>query len=196
MAFLGLRVPPETARILAEIDYGDFGEKEPPSAFHVTMCYLGKEVPIENVAAMIPVVFSVVAKTRPFTVATKKVSTFPPNPDAGTPIISLIDSPELHVFRETLCEAFDKAGITYDKKYPSYLPHVTLGYSPEPPQPPINLDTPTIEWGAHELVLWGGDSGDNRVIVTFPLSVAVNKTAMHRGFIQLAKNWSLALDLG
>lgn len=194
MAFLGLKVPHETARILSEINYGDVGEKEPASSMHITMCYLGKEVPIEKIAAMIPVIFSVVSQVRPFTVATKKVSTFPPNPDDGTPIIGLIDSPELHVFRKALTGTFDAQGVEYNKKYPDYVPHVTLGYSKEPPRPPINLDIPVVEWGAHELVLWGGDSGDNRIIITFPLSVATSKTAMHRAFVQLAKNWSLSLD--
>ena len=195
MAFLGLKVPPETSRILSEINYGDVGEKEPPSSQHITMVYLGKEVPIEKIAALIPVVFGVVSQTKPFTVATKKVSTFPANPDDGTPIIALIDSPELHVFRKAVTDAFDAAQVEYNKKYPSYVPHVTLGYSEEPLKQPINLDIPVVEWGAHELVLWGGDTGDNRIIITFPFSIALDKAAMHRAYVQLAKNWSLALDL-
>jgi len=200
MAFLGLKVPHETARILSEIDFGKAGgDKEPPSSMHITMCYLGKEVPIEKVAAMIPVIFAVVSQTTPFTVATSRVTTFPANPDDGVPIICPIDSNELHAFRSALCSAFDGTSppIDYSKKY-SYKPHVTLGYNQDPlvsADNAIDLQIPVIEWGAHELVLWGGDSGDNRVIITFPLSVALNKTAMHRAFVQLAKNWSLAIDL-
>ncbi len=145
---------------------------------------------------MIPVIFSVVSQAKPFTVATSKITTFPPNPDDGTPIIGLIDSPELHAFRKTLCETFDKSGVEYNKKYPDYRPHVTLGYSSDPlgGDKAVNLAIPVVEWGAHELVLWGGDSGDNRIIITFPFSVATTKAAMHKAFVQLAKNWSLALD--
>src|SRR5271170_4360536 len=119
MAFLGLKCPPETARILSEINFGDVGEKEPPSSMHITMCYLGKEVPIEKIAAMIPIIFSVVSATKPFTVATSRVTTFPANPDDGVPIIAPIDSNDLHAFRKNLCTAFDAATppINYSKKY-------------------------------------------------------------------------------
>lgn len=193
MAFLGLKCPPETARILSEIDFGKVGEKEPPSSMHITVCYIGKEVPIEKIAAMIPVIFGVVSQTKPFTVSTSRVTTFPPNPDDGVPIIAPIDSTELHAFRKALCTAFDQARVEYNKKYPDYRPHVTLGYSQDPlvnADNVVDLTVPTIEWGAHELVLWGGDTGDNRLIVTFPISVATSKTSMHKAFVQLAKNWS------
>jgi 2'-5' RNA ligase len=197
MAFLGLKCPPETARILSEVDFGDFGEKQSPSSMHITVLYIGKEVPIEKIASMIAPIFSVASQTKPFTVSTSRVMTFPPNPDDGVPIIAPIDSNDLHAFRKSICEAFDKAGIEYNKKYPDYRPHLTLGYSEDPlvhTDGAINLQFPTVEWGAHELVLWGGDSGDNRLIVTFPLSIATTKTAMHKAFVQLAKNWGPVTD--
>jgi 2'-5' RNA ligase len=193
MAFLGLSVPAPTARVLSEIDFGDFGEKEPPSSMHITVLYVGKEVAIETIASMIPVIFSVAFQTKPFTVATSRVTTFPPNPDDGVPIIAPIESNDLLAFRKVLCAAFDEAKIEYNKKYPDYRPHVTLGYSQDPlvnADNAVDLTIPIIEWGAHELVLWGGDSGDNRLIVTFPLSVVTTKTSMHKAFVQLAKNWS------
>ncbi len=193
MAFLGLPIPHETARILSEVNFGNVGEKEPPSSFHITMLYIGKEVAIEKVASMIPVIFGVVAKTKPFTVATSRVTTFPANPDDGVPIIAPIVSNALVAFRKSLCDAFDKANIEYNKKYPAYRPHVTLGYSQDPllnADNGVDLTIPVVEWGAHELVLWGGDTGDNRLIVTFPLSVITTKTAMHKAYVQLAKNWS------
>lgn len=198
MAFLGLKPPAETARILSEIDFGDFGEKEPASSLHVTMLYVGKDIPIEKIASMIPTIFSVVSQTKPFTVSTSRVTTFPPNPEDGTPIIALIDSNELHAFRKAMCAAFDAAKLDYNKKYPEYRPHLTLGYSEDPmvnADNAVDLSIPVVEWGAHELVLWGGDNGDNRIIITFPLSVATTKTAMHRAYVQLAKNWSLTPEL-
>lgn len=194
MAFLGLKCPPETARILSEIALGEGIEKQAPSSMHTTMIYLGKEVPIEKIAQCIPVIFSVVSQTKPFTVATSRVTTFPPNPDDGVPVIAPIESNELHDFRKAICAAFDQAGVEYNKKYPDYKPHLTLGYAKDPlvhADNAVDLQIPTVEWGAHELVLWGGDSGDNRLIVTFPLSVATTKTAMHRAFVQLAQNWTL-----
>ncbi len=194
MAFLGLAVPAATARILAEIDFGKYGEKEPPSSMHITVLFIGKTVPIETIATMIEPIFNVVSQTKPFTVATSRVTTFPANPEDGTPIICPVDSNDLHTFRKAICAAFDQAGIEYNKKYPDYRPHVTLGYSKDPlvdADKAIDLTIPVVEWGAHELVLWGGDSGDNRVIVTFPLSIANNKSARDKAFVQLAANWSL-----
>jgi 2'-5' RNA ligase len=193
MAFLGLAVPAPTARILSEVDFGKFGDREPPGQFHITMCYLGKEVPIEKVAQMIAPILGVVAETKPFTVSTSRVTTFPANPEDGTPIIALIDSNELHAFRAKVCEALKGAGVSFSEKY-AYTPHVTLGYSQDPlvdADKAIDFTIPTVEWGAHEIVLWGGDTGDNRLIVTFPFSVAQTRTAVHKAFIQLAKNWSL-----
>jgi 2'-5' RNA ligase len=192
MSFLGIAVPAPTARILSEIDFGNFGEKEPPGKFHITMCYMGKALPIEKVASAIPVIFSVVSQTQPFTVATSRVTTFPPNPDDGTPIIALVNSTELHDFQKKMCVALKAGGIEVSQKY-TFTPHVTLGYSQDPlvhADNAVDLTIPVIEWGAHELVLWGGDEGDNRIIITFPLSIATNKMAMHRAFVQLAKNWS------
>jgi len=202
MAFLGLRVPHETARILSEIDLG-FGEKEDAAKLHVTMLYIGKQVAIEKVAAMLAPIMNVVSQTKPFTVSTSRVTTFPPNPDDGVPIIARVDSNDLHAFRTALCTAFDAAKIDYNKKYPEYKPHVTLGYEQDPlvfADNAVDISIPTVTWAAHELTLWGGDSGDNRVIVTFPLSVvsptktasrgASHQTSLNRAYVQLVKNWA------
>lgn len=192
MAYIGFRVPPETARLLAEVDFGDFGEKRPPGKFHVTVVYLGKDMPIDKIAMMIPAIFACTSQTRPFTASTSRVSTFSPNADDGVPIIAVVDSPPLHDFRARLIGDLKKAGIEIPERYPAYRPHVTLAYSPDPlvhTDNAVDLQIPTVEWGAHELVLWGGDNGDNRVIVTFPLSIALTKTAVQRAFVQLAQNW-------
>ncbi len=187
MAFLGLKVPPETARLFAEIDVP--GEKSAPSAMHITMVYLGKEVPIETIAATIPVVMKVVSGTRPFSVQTSHVSTFPAGDD-GVPIIARVQSNDLHRLRNALLNALDAASIPYNKKFPEFKPHVTLAFSKDPlVEEIVNIDIPTIEWGAHELVLWGGDQGDKRIIVTFPFSIAMTKAAVDRSFVQLATRW-------
>jgi 2'-5' RNA ligase len=194
MAFLGFKCPPETARILSEIDIGKYGEKESPSSMHITVLYIGNVVPIQTIALMIEPIFGVVSQTKPFTVATSRVTTFPASPDDGVPIIAPVDSNDLHAFRKAICAAFDQAGIEYNKKFPTYRPHVTLAYSKDPlvdADKAIDLTIPVVEWGAHELVLWGGDSGDNRIIITFPLSIANNKSARDKAFVQLAANWSL-----
>jgi 2'-5' RNA ligase len=202
MAFLGLAVPAATARILSEIDFGNLGDKEPSSSLHITMLYLGKEVEIEKIATMLAPIVQVVSQTNPFTVSISRVTTFPPNPDDGVPIIAPVVSNELMALRASICGAFDAAKIEYSKKYPDYKPHVTLGYSQDPAvnyDNAIDMQIPVVEWGAHEITLWGGDNGDTRVVVTFPLSVVSNtktasmapdrRTALNRAYVQLVKNW-------
>jgi 2'-5' RNA ligase len=177
MAFLGLRVPLETARLLSEVpDVAKYGDPEPLDRFHVTLLVLG-DIPIEDVARTIEPVFKVVSETRPFTVSTSHITTFPPG--ETTPIIGLIDSPEIHVLRARLTEALGEADIEYNRKFKDYVPHVTLGYSAPDLHYDggINVHLPVpISWGAHELVLWGGHVDDQvmtRVIVTFPFSLGL-----------------------
>lgn len=190
MAFLGLTVPAPTARLLSEIDISQWGDPEPPGKFHITMLYIGKDIDIARIGSMIEPIFSVTSQTRPFTVATSHATTFPPNPDDGTPIIARVQSNELHTLRAAIVGAFTSAGIEFSNKYPDYTPHVTLGYSKDPEVSGlIDIDFPTLEWGAAELTLWGGDSGDNRIIITFPFSLAMTKQAVHRAFVQLSARW-------
>lgn len=167
--------------MLAEIDIDDFGDKEPSDFFHITMIHLGDEIPIETLAKTVAPVLAATIGVKPFIVSTSHVATFPPHPEKNTvPIICLIDSPDLHDLRAKIAQALDSAGIEYSKKFPEYRPHVTLGYSPDPLVNAdgfdIHLPAP-VQWVAHEVVLWGGDKGSNRVVVTFPLSLGMDKAA-------------------
>lgn len=168
MAFLGLRVPPETARLLNEIEVP--GTKEPVSSFHVTLLYIGSDVPIETLAEAMKATYEVTSKTRPFTVQTNRVTCFPKNAndDGKCPVICRIDSDPLHDLQSKLRASFDANGVPYSKKFPEYKPHLTLSYGNEEIE---ERRIPTVSWGAHECVLWGGDSGDNRLVMHFPFSL-------------------------
>lgn len=168
MAFLGLRVPPETARLLNEIEVP--GVKEPVSSFHVTLLYIGTDVPIETLAEAMKATYAVTSKTRPFTVQTSRVTCFPKNDgdDGKTPIICRVDADALHDLQSKLRASFDAAEIPYSKKFPEYKPHMTLAYADEEIE---ERRITTVSWGAHECVLWGGDSGDNRLVMHFPFSL-------------------------
>jgi 2'-5' RNA ligase len=173
MAALMLQVPAETARVLHEIPVPGTKDQGDP---HITVMYLGKDVPIERISSMLPVIYDVTSRTLPFSVATSHISNFPPNDDDGVPVIAKINSPALHRFRDALCAAFDEAELPYDKKFPEYKPHTTLAYSPDP-ETTVDQDIPEISWGAHELVLWGSDRGTGRLVVKFPLSLPMAKVA-------------------
>lgn len=168
MAFIGLRTPPETSRLLCDI--GVPGTKTPRGDHHVTLVFLGSGIGVDVLAEAVKATYSVTSKTRPFTVRTTRVISFPTNPDDqdGHPVIACIESDELHELQADLVRALDEAGVDFSKKFPTYRPHVTLAYSPEPVE---EFRIPIIEWGAHEIVMWGGDDGDRKLTVTFPLAL-------------------------
>lgn len=185
MAFIGLKVPHETARLLGQVKVE--GDKVDLSEMHVTVLFLGSNVPIETVTEATRVAYEVTSQTKPFTVATELVTSFPKNPD-GIPIIVEIESEPLRELRAALTEAFDAAGIEYDKKYPIYRPHVTLAYLHGAEKAPPDQKLPSLEWGVGEMVLWGGDSGDDKLTVTFPFPFgsAPSKSASYRALVQMA----------
>lgn len=180
MSMIGIRVPHETGRLLTELDVP--GERESMDGLHITLLYIGKSTPIEEIAKAMVTTYSVTTKTRPFTVRTNRLTCFPRNDD-GVPIICRIDSDPLHDFRANLAAAFDTAGVAYNNKFPDYSPHVTLSYADEMIE---EMRIPTVEWGAHEVVLWGGDDGDRKIIVTFPFSLET----VHEAGVRVASRYS------
>lgn len=167
MAFLGIRIPHETGRLLSKIDVP--GEKTSTSEMHITLLYLGDEWPISEISKAMEAAFDIVSKTKPFTAEVNKVSHFPKNPHDQDkyPIVTRVESKELHDLREKLAKKFDKDGIEFSKLHPDYKPHVTLAYSEDEPE---DVSFEPLEFVVSEVVLWGGDHGDDRIFVTFPLA--------------------------
>jgi 2'-5' RNA ligase len=167
MAFLGIRIPHETGRLLSKIDVP--GEKTSTSEMHITLLYLGDEWPISEISKAMEAAYDIVSKTKPFTAEVNKVSHFPKNPHDQDkyPIITRVESKELHELRGKLAKKFDKEGVEYSKLHPDYKPHVTLAYSEKEPED-VSFDP--LEFSISEVVLWGGDHGDDRIFVTFPLA--------------------------
>jgi 2'-5' RNA ligase len=163
MAFIGFRVPAETAQLFKSIDVP--GDRE--NFHHITILNFGDTMSIEDIGLGLEVAYDVISEMQPFKVKTNKITCFPGGDD-GVPIICPVESEELHELWEKLGEAFDEAGISFSKKFPVYKPHVTLSFAPEPID---DRSIPTIEWGAHELVLWGGDGGDRGIAVHIPFSL-------------------------
>lgn len=176
MAFVGLNVPEEVARLLDEVEVP--GEKVPAADKHITILHLGWEIPIEQISAAVIAIESVTSSAVPFVVELSRISCFPKGDD-GVPIISLVDSPLLTTLHDRLKDAFDKRGVPFSKKHPTFAPHVTLSYNEEAiddrPIGPIN-------WTVYEVILWGGDSRD-RVTASFPLAFP-GKMALWRNLIQ------------
>jgi len=166
MAFLGIQLPHEIARQLARIKVP--GTPESSSTFHITMFYMGDEVPMEEVSKAALAAFDVVSATKPVKCVCKGLDTFPG--EETVPVICPVDSPDLMKLREAMKKAFDKAGVEYSKKFPDFHPHVTLSYCDAKERPKSkDFETP-VEWTSAEVVIWAGDSYDDRMIVTIPMN--------------------------
>jgi 2'-5' RNA ligase len=169
MAFLGLKVPPEIGKLFEQFTVP--GNREQRDRYHITVLYLGSEVSIDGIAKATEAAYGVASRARPFQVSSRLVTSFPAGDD-GVPIIAKIESPELMMFQAALKVAFKSSGVSFNDKYPEYKPHVTLAYSDagtDMPDQPI----PPISWTVSELVLWGGDEGERRIVVQFPLEFDV-----------------------
>jgi len=164
MAFLGLNVPSEIRSLFRTVPCN--GNRVSKDSYHITLCYLGKDCPVDQVSDAVKALAPVMQQTRPFKLLAKRMISFPENPDDGVPIVCEIDSPDLHAFRQQICQALDAAGVEYSKKYPDYRPHVTLAYDTEAIDP---QDIDPIEWVAAEAVLWAGNNDDERFVVKFEL---------------------------
>ncbi len=164
MAFLGIRVPHEAGRLLTNIKVP--GKATAPSEMHITLLHFEENWPISEMVKAIEVTYDIVSKVKPFLVMTEKVICFPPRDDKAA-IVAQVKSAELHELREQLAKEFDKSKIEFSKTFKDYKPHITLSYNDKEIDG-FDIDPPA-EFVVQEIVLWGGDHGDDRIFVTFPL---------------------------
>lgn len=165
MAFLGIRCPIEVGRLITGLEVP--GDKESPSEYHITVLCFDDNWPISEISKALETTYDVVSKINPFRVKAEKVSHFPKREDNPIPIIAPIESKELHDLHKKLAGAFDDDKIDFKKTFKDFKPHITLAYSKDE-HDDFKID-PAIEFMVNEIVLWGGDSGDDRIFITFPL---------------------------
>lgn len=181
MAMIGLRLPPEAARLLSEIrvpgEPVDFGHA------HVTLAYLGDGVPIEDVLKAAEVCFDVAQETKPFQCSTRCTDCFPPDEEGTYPIICPVVAPELHLLKSSVDLGLEAAGVEYSKKFPEYHPHTTLTYSEEACEP--RLFDPIV-WTVFDLVVWGGDHRDSGVVINIPFAF---KSLIAKTATKVALRW-------
>lgn len=170
MAFIGISVPHEAARLVHEIDVP--GDKEDSAHLHITLLYLGRDFSIKELSKAMMATYEVTRNTSPFRVKLGCIDHFDVPDKRNFPIIAPAQSIKIHELNAALKRTFNKKRIAYDKTFKEYKPHVTLSFNKDP----VNKSKiEPIEWSVHELVLWGGSNGDNRVFVTFPLDGIYNK---------------------
>lgn len=164
MSFVGIRIPHDVGRLFSSVQVP--GEKVPTDELHITLLYIGKETPLEMIGRAVVAAAEVAESTKPFRLQVSKSTCFPKNDD-GVPVICPVESPELHELNGQLKQSFDRHNVDYSKKFPDYRPHVTLAYHTD------HVEEETfgpLDWSAYEMVLWAGDSGDDRVSATFPFA--------------------------
>ncbi|MCK2222088.1 2'-5' RNA ligase family protein, partial (plasmid) [Actinomadura sp. ATCC 31491] len=119
-AMLALAVPADAAAELAVPDGLDADD------LHVTLVYLGKNVPAETWAKAVDVARQVAADQHPLAGQVGGIGAFPEGED-GVPLFVPVDVPGLEVLRQRLAAALDAAGVEYNAEH-GYTPHVTLKY--------------------------------------------------------------------
>jgi 2'-5' RNA ligase len=164
MAFLGIRVPHETGRLLSGIDVP--GEKEGSSEYHITLLCFEENWPISEIADALEATYDVVSKIKPFAIKTTEVTCFPKREDNPVAIIARVESDDLHDMREKLAKEFEKSKIDFSKTFKDFKPHITLAYADKEID---DCKIDPVEFVVQEIVLWGGDHGDDRIFITFPL---------------------------
>lgn len=164
MAFLGIKISHEIGRLLSGIEVP--GKKEGIADFHITLLCFEDNWAISEISRALEATYDVVSKVKPFLVKTEVISCFPKREDNPCPIIAKIESKELHQLNNKLKKKFDQEKIGYSKTFKDYKPHITLSYADQEIK---DFKIDPQEFSVQELVLWGGDHGDDRVFITFPL---------------------------
>lgn len=165
MAFIGIRILPEIGRSLAGVKVP--GNKEDSSEYHITILCFEKDWAISEIAKAMEATYNVVSKIKPFKVKTNSVKSFPKREGEDVAVVAEIESPALHKLNEKLKKEFDKTDVSYSKLFKDYNPHITLSYADKEIK---KFDIDEVEFTVQEIVLWGGDHGDDRIFITFPLN--------------------------
>lgn len=154
MAYLSFKVPFEAAEKLSGL-YAD-GDVTDPADMHITVAFLSKNMPPEQVIRAIAACYSVARMTAPFAVHAALLTSFPPNPSyrEGVPVIVRVLSDALHSFQARVCSELDRFGVEYSRLHPEYKPHVTLSHGPERVAP---QKIEPVSWICSHLMIWGGD---------------------------------------
>jgi 2'-5' RNA ligase len=166
MAFIGIKTPHDTGRLLKGIKVP--GEREDASEYHITLMFFAKEWEISKVSKALEATYEITKETKPFTVKTNKITCFPKSENNPIPIIAKVESKELHEFRDKLAKKFDDEGVEFSKIFKDFKPHITLAYL-DADKGISEFEIDPVEFVVNEIVLWAGDHGDDRLFVVFPL---------------------------
>jgi 2'-5' RNA ligase len=135
---VGHGVPREISKDLT-LDGG-----EDPADHHITLAYLGKaeELGAERIAKARDVVRALAKSHRPMRAHVGGVARFSAShtSDGNDAHVALVDSPDVHEFREKCLKALDGAGLPVSREH-GFTPHITMAYTdPKAPSPKHKLE--------------------------------------------------------
>jgi 2'-5' RNA ligase len=129
---------------------------------HVTICYLGEREALEPYKALIFAALMDVAEHAPvplpLELRLRGAGRFDHVNDDGTQAIyAAIQSPDLHTLRDAIKASLASVGAEADQTFPTFTPHITLGYIPSYlPTPAVHVPPMTIPAGTLYLC-WGSE---------------------------------------
>lgn len=191
MAFIGIKIPHDVSRLFRDFEFE--GERVSENDHHITVVCFEENWPLNKISKTMETVYEIIHETEPFLVKSDEITCFPKREDNPVPVIAKFKSKELIELNKNIKAALDKKKIKYMNNFKDYKPHMTLAYGPEE----INtVKIEPVEFVVHEITLWAGDNGDDRLFITFPLksparkknSFLEQKTSL---FQKLAKNKTL-----
>jgi 2'-5' RNA ligase len=166
MAMLAVTLSPDISRLFQEFDLDI--ERDPSN--HITMFYLGDNLPMAKVLKIIPIIYDITKDLKPFTASVASFECFP-SQDLY-PVIAKVKSTDLMKLRAKIKNAFVDKKVKFDNKFPEYQPHITLGYSENKIK---NTKFPKTEFAISQISLYAGDNADSKLFINFPLTI--NKTS-------------------
>lgn len=130
---------------------------EAASELHITLGYLGKDVPAATIKRVRQAVRELATDTLAFEITLRGTASFPPSEssDQKTPHYARVQSPELLRLRKRLVGALADIGVELDGTHPDYTPHVTLAYTD--PEASFSATVPETRFPCTELVLAIGE---------------------------------------
>lgn len=160
---LAIPISQDISRLFQELDL----DIEKDNSNHITLFYFGDNLSMPQILKIIPIIFDVTENMNPFIVTTSGYSFF--ESDDIYPVICPVKSSKLISLRNKIANCFDDSKVKWDKTYPVYKPHITLGYSKEKPK---NTKFPKVEFPISQIALYGGDTADTKLFVNFPFTIS------------------------
>lgn len=174
MAMLAIEVPESVSTILKDISLpGKLLKKE--LHHHITMFYFSDDLEMDQILKIIPVVYEVTKKIKPFIVDANSYTTFPKG-KYFFPVIAKIKSKELMSLRKEIKKVFDDNDIEFNQKFPNYISHLTLEYNKE------NIEDGKfneIAWQVNNIKLYCGDKNKEQLLIEFPFGNIIKNSTLY-----------------